>query len=101
MELKLTDEYYEMCATWQGDVAEILRDVLLKKGISQDDAKDITGDFMFNLSMLHDQGEIKFGRSQFNPRLCFHDFGSTLLSIDEDTYLHESAYGVVASVYED
>ena len=66
--------------------------MLKEKGIDAELAKDIIGDFAFNLSMLHDQGEIRVQGKSYNPKICFDDFDGTLLATDEDTYLHEFAF---------
>lgn len=37
--------------------------------IGAEQAKDIIGDFAFNLSMLHDQGEIRVKGKSYNPKI--------------------------------
>ena len=101
MKLELSSEYYELAAEWQKSLTRLLEEELRKRNIDSEMAQDICGDFLFNLSMLHDQGEIKLGREQFNPRICFHNFEDSLLSIDEDTYIHEFAYNSVATAFDD
>lgn len=93
MELKLSEDYYDLATEWQHQLILQLKDVLKEKGIEAEQAKDIIGDFAFNISMLHDQGEIKVKGKSYNPKICFGNFDGTLVATDEDTYLHEFAYG--------
>lgn len=93
MELEITEDYYDIAVEWQYQMIVILRDTLKEKGIVGEQAKDIIGDFAFSLSMLHDQGEIKVEGKSYNPRISFDNFQGTLLTTDEDTYLHEYAFG--------
>ncbi len=101
MKLELSADYYELASEWQKSLTRLLEAELCKRGIDPDTAQDICGDFIFNVSMLHDQGEIKHGSAEYNPRICFHDFNESLLSIDEDTYLHEFAFKSVATAFDD
>lgn len=101
MKIELSSQYYEMAAEWQKCLTRLLEAELRKRGIDSETAQDICGDFIFNVSMLHDQGEIRHNRTDFNPRISFDDFNGSLLSIDEDTYLHEFAYKSVAEAFDD
>lgn len=101
MRLELSPQYYELAAEWQKSLTRLLEEELSKRGIDSETVQDICGDFIFSVSMLHDQGEIKYGRSEFNPRICFHDFEDSLLSVDEDTYLHEFAFQSVSTAFDD
>ncbi|MBD3642963.1 hypothetical protein [Alcanivorax sp.] len=99
MKLEITEDYYDIAAEWQYQMIIILRDTLKEKGIVGEQAKDIVGDFAFNLSMLHDQGEIKVDGKSYNPRISFDDFQGKLLTTDEDTYLHEYAFGNTSEAF--
>ena len=101
MNIELSSEYYEMAAEWQKSLVRLLKEELRKRGIDSDTARDICGDFIFNVSMLHDQGEIRYEGADFNPRISFDNFEGSLLSIAEDTYLHEFAYKSTAEAFDE
>ncbi len=77
----------------------LLKQTLKKKGIDEATSKDVIGDFVFDLSMLHDQGEIKYEGKSYNPRICFDDFSGALIATDEETGLHEYAFGSTSEAF--
>ena len=99
MKLEISKGYYDIATEWQYQMIVILKDTLKQKGISGDQAKDIIGDFSFGLSMLHDQGDISVDGQSYNPRISFDNFKGTLLTTDEDTYLHEYAFGITNEAF--
>ena len=99
MNLEITKDYYELALAWQYQLIVLLKETLNEKGIESEQAEDIIGDFAFNLAMLHDQGEIKVEGKEYNPRISFDDFQDNLLTTDEDTYLHEYAYGNTSEAF--
>lgn len=101
MKLEITDNYEELSTEWQYQLILILKETLKDKGISAEQAKDIIGDFTFSLSMLHDQGEIKVDSKSYNPRISFDDFDGNLLTTDEETNLHEYAFGSTSEAFGD
>ncbi|WP_097460453.1 hypothetical protein [Mangrovitalea sediminis] len=99
MEVKLSEEYEELAIEWQYQIILLLKQTLKKKGIDDAIAKDVIGDFVFDLSMLHDQGEIKLDGKSYNPRICFDDFSGSLVATDEETGLHEYAFGSTGEAF--
>ncbi len=99
MELQLSEEYEELAIEWQYQMIMILKGKLAKFGVSEDKAKEIVGEFAFDFAMLHDQQEIKFNGKSYNPRISFYDFGGILISSDEESDLHEYAFGSTSEAY--
>lgn len=99
MEIKVIEEYEELTTEWQYQIILMLKEKLKKSGISDESAKEIIGDFIFDLSMLHDQGEIKVDGKSFNPRICFDDFSGNLVTSEEETNLHEYAFGSTSEAF--
>ena len=60
---------------------------------------DVIGEFTFDLSMLHDQGEIKYEGKAYNPRICFDDYNGNLISMNEETNLHDYAFGSTSEAF--
>jgi len=101
MNLELSPEYYEMAAEWQRSLVRLLKEELRKRKIDAETSRDICGDFIFNVSMLHDQGEIRYNGAELNPKISFDNFEGSLLSTSEDTYLHEFAYRSAGEVFDE
>lgn len=101
MELKLPDDYEELAIEWQFRMIELLKTQLDKYDVNEETAKEIVGEFLFELSMLHDQNEIMVNGKSYNPRIAFNDFSGNLICTDEDTNLHEYAFGSTSEAYGD
>lgn len=101
MKLEISEEYEELATEWQYQMILILKSTLAKFDVSDDQAKEIAGEFAFDFAMLHDQEELKYNGNLYNPRICFYDFNETLFSSDEDSNLHEHALGSVRDAYQD
>jgi hypothetical protein len=99
MELQISEEYEELAIEWQYQMIQILKDKLSKFGVNEDKAKEIVGEFAFDFAMLHDQEEIKVNGKSYNPRIGFYDFGENLVSSDEESNLHEYAFGSTIEAY--
>jgi hypothetical protein len=99
VKLEISEDYEDLATEWQYQLILLLKQALEKKGISTDIAKDIIGEFVFDLSMLHDQGEIKVEGKSYNPRLSFDDFSGSLITSDEETNLHEYAFGSTSEAF--
>jgi hypothetical protein len=100
MKFEVSEDYYDLANEWQRQLIELLKETLKYKKVPDDIAKDIIGDFIFKLSMLHDQGEIRVNRKSYNPKICFDDFSETIVGTDEDTYLHEYAFRLTNKAFE-
>ena len=99
MEIKISEEYEELAIEWQYRLIELLKEKLGKHGVDEDIAKEIVGEFIFDMSMLHDQEEIKVNGKSYNPKICFDDFSGNLVSSDEESNLHEYAFGSTSEAY--
>ena len=99
MELKTPEDYEELAIEWQYQMILILKEKLAKFDISNDKAKEIVGEFAFDFAMLHDQEEIKVDGKSYNPRISFSDFGENLISSEEESNLHEYAFGSTSEAY--
>jgi len=99
MELQLSENYEELAIEWQFQLISILRDTLKKFGVDKDIAKEIVGEFSFDLSMLHDQGEIRHQGKDYNPRIAFDNFSGKLICSSEESNLHEYAFGNTSEAY--
>ncbi|MGE6451155.1 hypothetical protein ACQKC5_01990 [Shewanella baltica] len=99
MEIEISENYEDIAAEWQYQLIVTLKETLKEKGISNEQAKEIIGDFVFNLSMLHDQGEIKVEGKSYNPRISFDNFNGKLITSDEETNLHEYAFGNTSEAF--
>ena len=94
MEIVIDDSFEELAAEWQYQMIEILKAALNKYGIEKDTAKEICGDFAFDLAMLQDQGQIKVNREEYRPVICFDNMdGKLKYNSDEDFQLHDYAFG--------
>ena len=100
MELQINENYEELATEWQYQYICILRDKLKKYGVEDSIAQEIVGEFSFDFSMLHDQGEIKVGGKQFNPRIAFDNFSGSLVCSDQESNLHEYAFGSTSEAYD-
>jgi hypothetical protein len=95
------DRYKDLCAEFQHQWIAALRDTLKKHGIPANLAKDICGDFSFDLSMLFDQGEIDAGGDTYRPVVAFTDDADEPALIFEygAVEFHEYAFGTTADVF--
>ncbi len=99
MEIEISDQYEDIATEWQYQMILLLKECLKDKGIVEKQAQEIISDFTFNLAMLHDQGEVKFSGKSYNPRICFDNFHGKLITTDEDTNLHEYAFGSTSEAF--
>ncbi|MCX7545208.1 hypothetical protein [Marinicella gelatinilytica] len=99
MKIKISEDYYDIAAEWQYQMIVILKETLKKKGIAGEKAKDIIGDFTFDFAMLHNQAEIRVQGKSYNPRISFDDFQGRLITTEEETNLHEYAFGNTSEAF--
>lgn len=103
MKLTESDIYENLCAEFQYQWIISLRDTLKKHGVPTFIAKEICGDFSFDLSMIFDQDEINHNGTSYRPVVTFTDDDEedpTLLSPDSSVEFHEYAYGTTDEAYE-
>lgn len=102
----MTDSEYNklesLCADFQRQWIASLRDTLKKYDVPTEIAKEICGEFSFDLSMLFDQGEIEYGRHTYRPFVAFTDDGDepSLVIEPNGPQFHEYAFGTTAEAYE-
>lgn len=92
---KEREEYEELAIEWQYQMILILKSKLKDAGVINETAIKIVEEFTFDFAMLHDQGEVK----SYNPRICFDDFDGNLITSEEESNLHEYAFGSVDEAY--
>ena len=97
-----SENYEKVAAEWQYQIAKILKGTLNKHGISGETAKEVCGDFLFNMSMLQDQGKMKSEEIEYRPVICFETQGQTLLYNSADQFdLHDYAFGNTDEAFEE
>lgn len=96
------EEYEDLCAAFQRQWIELLRDTLRKHKVSAATAKEICGDFSFDLSMLIDQGELEHDGTSYRPIIAFTDDEEEprVIVRTDGPALHEYAFGTTAEAYE-
>ena len=99
MELDLDNKHESLSLEWQYQLILLLRKTLLSKRVKPKLAKDIIGDFVFDLSMLHDQGTIDLDGKSFNPKICFDDLDGKLIASAEESSLHDYAFGSTSQAF--
>lgn len=101
MEVVMDDTYEQLAAEWQFQMIEILKRTLHKYGVDFKKAKDICGDFAFDLAMLQDQGQIKLDRDEYRPVICFDNMdGKLKYNSNNDFQLHDYAFGNTDEAFE-
>ncbi|MCW3789772.1 hypothetical protein [Plebeiibacterium sediminum] len=94
MEIVNNEKYEELAAEWQYQMICILKDTLKKHKVDSKKAKEICGDFSFDLAMLQDQGEIRIEQEEYRPVICFENTEEKLMyNSDDDFQLHDYAFG--------
>jgi hypothetical protein len=97
-----SDIYENLCAEFQYRWIVSLRDTLKKYGVPTETAKEICGEFSFDLSMMFDQGEIDHDGVTYRPVVAFTDDEDDPVLIAPDNYVefHEYAFGTTDEAYE-
>ena len=100
MKLLETEEYEDLGAEFQYQWISLLKDSMKKHGITDETAKEICGDFTFDLSMLLDQGEIAYSGATYRPVIAFTPDEESFLIQNPDFEYHEYAYGNTSEVFD-
>ena len=101
MKINTSEKYEELAAEWQFQILKVLREKMLKHGVPVETAKEICGEFAFDIAMLQDQGEIKSNGIEYRPVICFDDLvGELYYNSDEQFQLHDYAFGNNDEVFE-
>jgi len=102
MKIKQKEIYEDLAAEWQYQMIKLLKKTLKKHKIEKSKAKDICGDFAFDLAMLQDQGYIRHNKKEYRPVICFEKNKKQLIHLpDKNCQLHEFAYGNTAEAFEE
>ena len=102
MKIVEADNYEQLCAQFQFQWIDTLRRTLEKYGVPTAAAKEICGEFTFDLSMMFDQGEIQSGGRSYRPVIGFTDDEDepTLTLQDGTVEFHEYAFGTTDEAFE-
>ena len=98
MEIVTDDTYENAAAEYQYQLIAILDAALKKHGVPIDKRQEICGEFAFDSGMLHDQGEIRSDRVEYEPMVAFKD-GEKLLVRSQHFEFHEYAFGNVSEYF--
>ncbi len=102
MKVKQKKVYEELAVEWQYQMIKLLKSTLAKHKIKENTAKEICGDFAFDLAMLQDQGNIKNNKKEYRPVICFEKNKKQLIYLsDKDCQLHEYAFGNTDEAFEE
>ena len=93
------DAYEGAAAEYQYQLIALLDSVLKKYEIPAEVRQEICGEYAFDSGMLHDQGEIKSDRVEYEPVVAFKD-GDRLLIQNEFFQFHEYAFGNTSEYFE-
>ena len=83
-----------------------MRQRFLEVGLSEEQSREIGGTILFDIGMLHDQSDIEGideneVSARYIPRISFVDKEGDLLISDQDSGLHEYAFGANDSAYDE
>lgn len=101
MSVVLDERYADLAAQFQRTQISMLRKVLKKYGVVDEAARDICGEFSFDLAMLLDQGELDLGGESYRPCVAFTADEETFYVQPADIGYHEYAFGTTAEVFEE
>jgi len=102
MKIKQKEIYEDLAAEWQYQMILLLKHTLTKYKVSENKAKEICGDFTFDLAMLQDQGFIKHNGKEYRPVICFEKNKKQLIHLSKEIFdLHDYAYGNTDEAFDD
>lgn len=100
MSVVLDERYADLAAQFQRAQISILRNTLKKYGVVGKTARDICGEFSFDLAMLFDQGELDAEGESYRPCVAFTADEETFYIQPAHIEYHEYAFGTTAEVFE-
>ena len=105
LQLDDLDTFEFLSKEWLFEVGCILKEHLLEAGLSEEMSKEVCGNTLFDIGMLHDQhgldGEWSNAISDpILPRLGFVNTDGDLVTVNEDTYHHEYVFKVIEAIFE-
>jgi hypothetical protein len=96
----LDERYADLAAQFQRAQIAMLRDTLKKYGVVGNAARDICGEFSFDLAMVFDQGELDLDGSSYRSCVTFTADEEVFYVQPVDVQYHEYAFGTTAEVFE-
>lgn len=100
MKIREGGDHESLAAHYQFDLVKLLDKALSTAKLSQEQRQEVCENFVFDLAMLHDQGEVTTGKKTARPVLAFRD-GDALLVAAADFDLHEYAFGNVGQYFDE
>ena len=100
MEIIDKEKYEALAEKFQREHVDRLKQTLSKFGVGHTVAKEICGEFSFELSMLFDQGELTLEKEIFRPVVAFTSDEETFLVQPASVAFHEYVFGTVADAYD-
>ena len=100
MSVVLDERYADLAAQFQRAQISILRNTLKKYGVVGKAARDICGEFSFDLAMLFDQKANDAEGESHRPCVAFTADEETFYVQPADIEYHEYAFGTTAEVFE-
>ena len=101
MKFTVSENYEDLGAEFQYQWISLLKDSLKKHGIADETAKEICGDFTFDLSMLLDQGDITHNGISYRPVISFAPDEESLLMQNPEFEYHEYAFGNISEAFDE
>jgi hypothetical protein len=96
----VNDKYQHLAAEFQRQQILMLKKTLEKYAVQPELAKNICGDFTFDLSIMLDQGEIELDGEAFRPGIAFTADEEDYYVQPADVEYHEYAYGTTSEIFE-
>lgn len=96
----LDDRYADLAAQFQRTQIAMLRSTLKKYGVVGEAARQICGDFSFDLAVLFDQGELDLDRVTYRPCVAFTPDEETFYIQPAEVEYHDYAFGTTAEIFE-
>ena len=101
MDAVLDERYGDLAAEFQREQVRALRRALLKYGVEPGLAKQICGEFSFDLAMMFDQGEIALGGDSYRPCVAFTADDEVFYIQPASIDYHDYAFGTTAEIFEE
>jgi len=101
MDVVLDDRYGDLAAEFQREQVRALRRALLKYRVEPGLAKQICGEFSFDLAMMFDQGEFDLGGETYRPCVAFTADEEVFYVQPASIEYHEYAFGTTAEIFEE
>ena len=102
MEVTIDESYEAAASEWQYQIILILKETLINHYVDESKIEGICGDFVFDVAMQQDKGQIEVDGIELRPVICFDNFqGRLIYNSNEDIHLHDYAFGNTSQVFEE